>query len=96
MVSQAVKYSSILLPICAVWLSLVLDLLPGFRVTNSPWKEVVLVVPVFAVFAFGIYCLISLYLQVIRFQDRPDEAESLSKEIQVARADLRKRGVKID
>lgn len=53
----------------------------------------VLLAPVLAVLAFGGYCFIALVYGVLTFRSWPEEAQLLKKEVEVAKADLAKRGI---
>lgn len=52
--------------------------------------------PFWAIVSFGAYLLAKLGYGVFSFNDVPEAHEELVKEIEQARADLKKRGVSVD
>jgi dolichyl-phosphate mannosyltransferase polypeptide 3 len=56
-------------------------------------QQVVFWAPFAAVAAFGLYSIVAVLYGVFTFRDCPEEAASLHKDIERARADLIKRGV---
>ncbi|TLD05609.1 dolichol-phosphate mannosyltransferase subunit 3 [Venturia nashicola] len=58
--------------------------------------DVVPVLPFWAIVSFGAYLLAKLGYGVFSFNDVPEAHEELVKEIEQARADLKKRGVSVD
>ncbi|KXL42677.1 hypothetical protein M433DRAFT_6245 [Acidomyces richmondensis BFW] len=58
--------------------------------------DIVPVLPLWAIVAFGAYLLGKLGWGVLTFNDVPEAHAELMKQIDQARADLRKKGVEVD
>ncbi|XP_071961139.1 dolichol-phosphate mannosyltransferase subunit 3-like [Antedon mediterranea] len=77
----------------SVWASLVFNLVPvqiDSRVYDVLWP-----MPVYLLIAFGSYSLIVIGYRVATFNDCEEAAESLRKEIEEAKQDLTKKGLKL-
>ncbi|XP_014243814.1 dolichol-phosphate mannosyltransferase subunit 3 [Cimex lectularius] len=58
------------------------------------WYTLILYSPVILVFSLGVYALSSVLWGVLTFNDCPDAAEELQRQIKEAKEDLRKKGLK--
>ncbi|XP_065177197.1 dolichol-phosphate mannosyltransferase subunit 3-like [Sycon ciliatum] len=76
----------------AIWISLVLELVP---VNCAKIQEVLLPLPVYLLIVFGCYSLATIGYRVMTFNDCDEAAAELRKEIEEARADLTRKGVKL-
>ncbi|KAM0721233.1 hypothetical protein Q7P37_003521 [Cladosporium fusiforme] len=59
-------------------------------------EDVIPVLPFWAIVSFGAYLLAKLGYGVLTFHDVPEAHEELVKQIEQAKADLKKRGVTVD
>ena len=67
-----------------------------FQSRDAPRLTPSLQLPVWAIVSFGAYLLFKLGMGVFTFNDVPEAYNELMSEIDMARADLRKRGVEVD
>ncbi|WPH02869.1 hypothetical protein R9X50_00573700 [Acrodontium crateriforme] len=58
--------------------------------------EIVPYLPFWSLVSFGAYLLFKLGFGVLTFNDVPEAHDELMKEIELARADLKKKGVDVD
>lgn len=77
------------------------DVVPVVSLPNSPSTQKSISdripqLPFWAIVSFGAYLLAKLGYGVFSFNDVPEAHEELVKQIEQARADLRKRGVSVD
>uniref|UniRef100_A0A915PXP5 Dolichol-phosphate mannosyltransferase subunit 3 n=1 Tax=Setaria digitata TaxID=48799 RepID=A0A915PXP5_9BILA len=93
MVSQLVIYSLHITPLIAVWIALLYDWLPYTHHFTRKYYHSILYLPLYAIFLFGIYAVFNVLYGVATFNDCPEAREELKKEIDDAKADLRKRNV---
>ncbi|KAL4002318.1 Dolichol-phosphate mannosyltransferase subunit 3 (DPM3) family protein [Acanthocheilonema viteae] len=93
MVSQIVIYSLHVTPLIAIWIALLYDWLPYTHNFTTKYYEFILHLPVYAIFLLGIYATCSVLYGVATFNDCPEAREELKKEIDDAKADLRRRNV---
>ncbi|XP_019618462.1 PREDICTED: dolichol-phosphate mannosyltransferase subunit 3-like [Branchiostoma belcheri] len=75
------------------WACLVWDLVPA-QLTPQ-WKEVVWVAPMYLLMSFACYSLATIGYRVATFNDCEDAAKELQQEIEEARRDLAKKGLKL-
>ena len=52
--------------------------------------------PILTLAVFGFYCVLTIAYRVATFNDCPEAAEQLKQEIDLAKEDLRKKGLKMD
>jgi len=79
--------------ISSLYLACFLGLFPFPSVIQD---EIIPVLPVWAIVSFGAYLLFKLGLGVFTFNDVPEAHKELMAEIDLARADLKKKGVEVD
>jgi len=91
--TRAQQTISVGLLVTSLYLALYLQLIPLPEVISS---EVIPVLPFWALVSFGAYLLFKLGLGVFSFNDVPAAYAELMKEIEIARADLRTKGVDVD
>jgi len=84
---------SIGLLFASLYLALFLQLIPLPSVIS---EEIIPVLPLWALVSFGSYLLFKLGYGVFTFNDVPEAHAELMKEIDLARADLRTKGVEVD
>ncbi|VDK45993.1 unnamed protein product [Anisakis simplex] len=93
MASQAVSYLLHILPFVFLWIALLRDWLPGthdFTINNY---DIILYMPVYAIVMLGIYGVCNVLYGVATFNDCYLARDELRKEIDEARAELRKRNI---
>ncbi|CBZ52710.1 conserved hypothetical protein [Neospora caninum Liverpool] len=65
-------------------------------VQHLPWHDPVFIAvfaaPFLALALFGIYAVVTIVTQVIRFEDKKEAAAELAQDLITARADLQRRG----
>ncbi|CAG9540555.1 unnamed protein product [Cercopithifilaria johnstoni] len=93
MVSQVVIYSLHVAPLIAIWVALLYDWLPYTHNFTLKYYQFILYLPVYAIFLIGIYAICNVIYGVATFNDCPEAREELKKEIDDAKADLRRRNV---
>ncbi|KAH8808525.1 dolichyl-phosphate mannosyltransferase polypeptide 3 [Xylogone sp. PMI_703] len=91
--TRAQQTISVGLLVTSLYLSLYLELVPLPEVVSS---QIIPVLPFWALVSFGAYLLFRLGLGVFTFNDVPEAHAELMKEIQVAKAELRAKGVDVD
>jgi len=91
--TRAQQTISIGLLLASLYLSCYIGLVP---LSDAVRDEVIPVLPLWAIVSFGAYLLFKLGWGVFTFNDVPEAYDSLMKEIDTARADLRKKGVSVD
>jgi len=79
--------------VTSLYLALYLQLLPLPALISN---EIIPVLPFWALVSFGAYLLLKLGYGVFTFNDVPKAHAELMKEIDMARADLRIKGVDVD
>ncbi|XP_006824180.1 dolichol-phosphate mannosyltransferase subunit 3-like [Saccoglossus kowalevskii] len=77
----------------SVWASIVFDLVPVSF--DQRIYQVVLPLPIYLVIAFGCYALAVVGYRTATFNDCVEAAEELKEEIMQAKADLKKKGLKM-
>ena len=60
---------------------------------TKPVKEVVHILPMYALICFGAYSLGTIGLSLMAVRDCPNAAKELDKQIKEAKEDLRRRGI---
>lgn len=95
MVTQAAKFSSVILPVFLAWLLLWFNWLPFGYEVNDEWRHLIQIFPLYVVLLLGCYSLASVGLGVAQFNDCSEAAESLREEIIEAKTDLRRRGMQL-
>jgi len=91
--TRAQQTISIALLVTSLYLSLFLELIPLPKLISN---EIIPVLPFWALVSFGAYLLFKLGYGVFTFNDVPKAHTELMKEIDLARADLRTKGVDVD
>lgn len=91
--TRAQQTLSITLLVSSLYLACYMGVLPF----NAKFQdEVVPVLPFWAVVSFGAYLLFKLGWGVLTFNDVPEAYHELMKEVQLARKELRAKGVDVD
>ncbi|KAE8365682.1 dolichol-phosphate mannosyltransferase subunit 3 [Aspergillus caelatus] len=91
--TRAQQTLSVLLLVSSLYLVLYLDLVP---LNETIQKEIVPVLPFYALISFGCYLLGRLGVAILTFNDVPEAHEELQKEIGQAKAELRRQNVDVD
>jgi len=91
--TRARQTISIALLVSSIYLSLYLELIPLPTVIQ---QDIIPVLPLWALVSFGAWLLFRLGWGVLTFRDTPDAYAELMEEIQLAKADLRAKGVDVD
>ncbi|KAK3936588.1 dolichol-phosphate mannosyltransferase subunit 3 [Diplogelasinospora grovesii] len=91
--TRAQQTISIALLVSSLYLSLYLELVPLPAVIQ---KEIVPVLPLWALVSFGAWLLFRLGWGVMTFRDTPEAYKELMEEIKLAKEDLRAKGVDVD
>jgi len=91
--TRAQQTISVLLLVSSLYLALYLGLVPLNETVQS---EIVPVIPFYAVISFACYLLARLGWAVMTFNDVPEAHESLQREIEIAKIELRKGKVDVD
>jgi len=91
--TRAQQTISIGLLVTSLYLALYLQLIPLPPLISN---EIIPVLPFWVLVSFGAYLLFKLGLGVFTFNDVPEAHAELTKEIDVARAYLRTKGVDVD
>ncbi|PQE20995.1 dolichyl-phosphate mannosyltransferase polypeptide 3 protein [Rutstroemia sp. NJR-2017a WRK4] len=91
--TRAQQTISIGLLVTSLYLALFLELIP---LPGKVAEEIVPVLPFWAVVSFGAYLLGKLGYGVFTFNDVPGAHKELMAEIEMARKDLRTKGVDVD
>jgi len=91
--TRAQQTISIALLVTSLYLSLFLELIPLPKLIST---EIIPVLPFWALVSFGAYLLFKLGYGVFTFNDVPKAHAELMKEIDLARADLKTKGVDVD
>ncbi|KAH8598723.1 dolichol-phosphate mannosyltransferase subunit 3 [Bisporella sp. PMI_857] len=91
--TRAQQTVSIGLLVSSLYLALYLHLIPLPALVS---EEIIPVLPFWALVSFGSYLLFKLGWGVFTFNDVPKAHAELIKEIELARADLRTKGVDVD
>ncbi|KAL1975715.1 hypothetical protein VTN31DRAFT_4107 [Thermomyces dupontii] len=91
--TRAQQTVSVLLLLSSLYLALQLGLVP---LNETIQKEIVPVLPFYALISFACFLLGRLGWMILTFHDVPEEHKSLQKEIETAKAELRKAGVDVD
>ncbi len=91
--TKALEWIAAAVAVAAVWYTVWTGHLASDWVARNPalaqWW------PVAVVAVFGIYCVCVIAYRVATFNDCEEAAAELKREIQEARADLKKRGIKL-
>jgi len=91
--TKAQQTISIALLVSSLYLSLYLELVPLPSLIQT---EIIPVLPLWALVTFGAYLLFKLGYGVFTFNDVPEAHAELMREIDLARADLKTKGVDVD
>ncbi|TVY25037.1 Dolichol-phosphate mannosyltransferase subunit [Lachnellula hyalina] len=91
--TRAQQTISIGLLVTSLYLALYLQLIP---LPELILTEIIPVLPFWALVSFGSYLLFKLGFGVFTFNDVPKAHAELMNEIDLARADLRTKGVEVD
>jgi hypothetical protein len=81
-------YFSIFTAVALAWVALY------WCIEDGKHKEIVSLLPWYALILLGSYCLCKLGLDLVSFNDYPLEIQKLEKDVNEAKADLKKRGFK--
>ncbi|MCJ1401475.1 hypothetical protein MMC11_004689 [Xylographa trunciseda] len=91
--TRAQQTMSIGLLVSSLYLACFLQLIPfGAKVQD----EIIPILPFWALVSFGSYLLFKLGLGVFTFKDVPEAYQELMEEIEVARKDLKSKGIDVD
>jgi len=90
---RATQQISILVVLGSIYLALLAGYAP---LPSKVQDEVVPVLPFWALVTFGAYLLFKLGYGVFTFNDVPEAHKELMAEIEIARADLKSKGVSVD
>ncbi|KAK0615627.1 dolichol-phosphate mannosyltransferase subunit 3 [Bombardia bombarda] len=93
MTTHAQQTISIALLVSSLYLALYLELVPLPTIVQ---KEIIPVLPLWSLVSFGAWLLFRLGWGVLTFRDTPEAHAELMAEIQLARADLKAKGVDVD
>ncbi|KAI1637718.1 dolichol-phosphate mannosyltransferase subunit 3 [Biscogniauxia mediterranea] len=91
--TRAQQTISIGLLVTSLYLALYLQLIPLPELVQT---EIVPVLPFWALVSFGAYLLFRLGWNIMTFHDVPEAHKELMAEIELAKTDLRTRGVDVD
>ncbi|CZT16364.1 related to dolichol-phosphate mannosyltransferase subunit 3 [Ramularia collo-cygni] len=91
--TRAQQTISLGLLVASLYTVALLGLIPLPHLIQS---EIIPYLPVWALVSFGAYLLFKLGFGVLTFNDVPEAHEELMREIDEARADLKKKGVSVD
>ncbi|MCJ1349148.1 hypothetical protein MMC31_007384 [Peltigera leucophlebia] len=91
--TRAQQSISLGLLVLSLYLACYLQLIPfGSKVQD----EIIPVLPLWAIVSFGAYLLFKLGLGVFTFNDVPDAHKELLKDIDMAREELKAKGIDVD
>ncbi|VDK57544.1 unnamed protein product [Gongylonema pulchrum] len=93
MVSQLVTYTLHLTPLVVVWIALLYNWLPYTSSFTENHYQLILYLPVYVIFLLGIYAVCTVLYGVATFNDCTGARVELTREIEEAKADLRRRKV---
>ncbi|KAK3991505.1 dolichol-phosphate mannosyltransferase subunit 3 [Cladorrhinum sp. PSN332] len=91
--TRAQQTISLALLVSSLYLSLYLELIPLPTVIQT---QIVPVLPFWLLVSFGAWLLFRLGWGMLTFRDTPDAYAELMREIDLAKADLRVKGVDVD
>ncbi|KAL2866826.1 dolichol-phosphate mannosyltransferase subunit 3 [Aspergillus lucknowensis] len=91
--TRAQQTLSVVLLVSSLYLSLYLGLIP---LNETVQREIIPVLPFYALISFGCYLLGRLGTAIFSFNDVPEAHEALQAEIEQAKAELRKANVDVD
>ncbi|RAO73774.1 uncharacterized protein BHQ10_009786 [Talaromyces amestolkiae] len=91
--TRAQQTVSILLLLSSLYLALYLGLIP---INETVQNEIVPVLPFYALIVLACFLGARLGYMILTFNDVPQEYESLQKEIEQAKTELRKANVDVD
>ncbi|KAF7591762.1 hypothetical protein BBP40_001142 [Aspergillus hancockii] len=91
--TRAQQTLSVLLLVSSLYLVLYLGLVP---LNETVQKEIIPVLPFYALISFGCYLLSRLGIAILTFNDVPEAHDELQKEIELAKAELRRQNVDVD
>ncbi|KAJ0422548.1 dolichol-phosphate mannosyltransferase subunit 3 [Aspergillus carlsbadensis] len=91
--TRAQQTLSVVLLVSSLYLSLYLGLVP---INETFQREVIPVLPFYALISFGCYLLGRLGVAILTFNDVPEAHKELQGEIEQAKAELRKKNVDVD
>ncbi|KAL2215713.1 dolichol-phosphate mannosyltransferase subunit 3 [Thermoascus aurantiacus ATCC 26904] len=91
--TRAQQTISVLLLASSLYLALYLGLVPLNETVQS---EIIPVLPFYALITFACYLLARLGWAILTFNDVPEAHEELQKEIELAKAELRRAKVDVD
>ncbi|OZC11434.1 Dolichol-phosphate mannosyltransferase subunit 3 [Onchocerca flexuosa] len=93
MVSQLVTYTLHIIPVVVVWAAMLYGWFPYASDFTRKYHQHILYFPVYAVFFLGIFAICNVLYGVATFNDCPEAREELKKEIDDAKADLKRRNI---
>ncbi|KAL2807630.1 dolichol-phosphate mannosyltransferase subunit 3 [Aspergillus granulosus] len=91
--TRAQQTLSVLLLVSSLYLSLYLGLVP---INETVQRDIIPVLPFYALISFGCYLLGRLGVAILTFNDVPEAHKELQGEIEQAKAELRKKNVDVD
>ncbi|KAE8148833.1 dolichol-phosphate mannosyltransferase subunit 3, partial [Aspergillus avenaceus] len=90
--TRAQQTLSVLLLVSSLYLVLYLGLVPLNGIVQ---RDIIPVLPFYAVICFGCYLLGRLGVAVLTFNDVPEAHQELQKEIEQAKAELRRQNIDV-
>ncbi|KAL1963276.1 hypothetical protein VTN77DRAFT_8499 [Rasamsonia byssochlamydoides] len=91
--TRAQQTVSVLLLVSSLYLALYLGLVP---LNETIQTEIVPVLPFYALISFACFLLARLGWMIMTFNDVPEAHESLQREIETAKAELRRNKIDVD
>ncbi|KAL2000831.1 hypothetical protein VTN02DRAFT_2570 [Thermoascus thermophilus] len=91
--TRAQQTISVLLLVSSLYLALYLGLVP---LNETVQREIIPVLPFYALISFGCYLMARLGWAILTFNDVPEAHEELQKEIELAKVELRRGKVDVD
>jgi len=91
--TRATQTISLIVALVSAYLALFFQYIP---VSPKVQKEIIPVLPIWAIVAFGAYLLSRLGWGVMTFNDVPEAYKELMGQIDEAKVELKKKGVSVD
>eukprot|EP00741_Cyanophora_paradoxa_P022518 tig00021464_g21744.t1 len=89
---KVVKATAVVAVALAAWMALLSDA----AALDERSRGVARMMPLYALVSFGAYSLASIAWGLISFREYPEEAEELKRDVQRAKADLRRKSLVLD
>ena len=87
---RSTVYISVLAALVAIWAGLII--LVQQSGYDEKWSNIVYALPLYGLVCLGSFCVGKLGMDLLTFNDYPQEIGALEKDIAAAKADLNKRG----